>query len=121
MTDKQVYLDLLEESLMTLITAFADDSKLGINCMQMMLLPDTEENTEAIDELYCSIERNTESQKDLGENILQSLRFIRESTMRDSNTMKEVKRQIQLMIEQNAIIDYCRKNVNKDKNQENNT
>ena len=40
-TNKQQYLELLEESLMTVLVAFADDSKLGITCLQMMTLPDT--------------------------------------------------------------------------------
>ena len=95
---------------MTVLVAFADDSKLGITCLQMMTLPDTEKDTIAIDKLYKSIERNTESQQELGHKIVNALKFIRESVSRDIDTRYEIEKQIQLMIEQSAIIDYCRQN-----------
>lgn len=110
MTNKQQYLDLLEDSLMTILIAFADDSKLGITCLQMMTLPDVEKDNDDIDKLYDSVIRNTRSQPDLGQKVIKALKFIRESALRDPDTKEEINKQIKLMIEQTAVMDYCRQN-----------
>ena len=105
---KNKLLDLIEESLLTVTVAFADDSKLGVHCLQMITLPDDDKNNLDIENLYKSIKSNSPSQTDLANNIVKSLQFLRESCLKSDKIKKEIENQIKLMIEQIAITDYCR-------------
>ncbi len=98
----------LEQSLLTVMLAFANSPDGGVFFLKYILIHNSPENVKAVQSLYNKIAKTFGDQKELADSVIKALKFIRSFAMESEGALKELEQQIQLLIEHKAITDYCK-------------